>query len=171
MANYHQLQGEVDDYSKQMGQYLDLYDQYRSDVAAIKGGDKTYAMADPNKPGTYYNMSPAKDGGLQGGKPMVGTLSRDGSQVLVDKPGQRAVLPGMEDIAGSTTGYRLLQTPVEPTAPTFTRAEATALQNPPQSFAEREAKAAGVADRLGVRPAKSWDSSTGILAKVMANKL
>lgn len=171
MASFKMLQGEVDDYAKQMGQYFDLYDEYAQGVKSIQSGDKGYVMADPKKPDTYYNMTPAKDGGLQGGKAMTGTLSNDGSQVFVDKPGSKGALPGMADTSANTTDYRLLSAPTEPVAPTFTRSEATRLQNPPQTLAQREARAPGITDRLGVRPTNSWDSSTGILARVMSGKV
>ena len=193
MANYWMLQQEADDYTKAMGSYVAAVEDYNAEAKAfnelpyVKRANRVAV-----EPTTYV-----RDGTY--------TLS-DGQVVVTDKlpkwgdgsalkPGDRVTVSSREitepadpEVLGAKpsvrTEYVATKAPVptfsatEPRELTFTRAEAAALQNPPQSLASAAAQTPSAIERLKEATGAKWspyqgglDSNKGILARVLSGKV
>ena len=162
----------VESYDKVMGAYSDAVDSYNTEAEAfnklpyvIAGGrsGNTLQYADGSRsPGSFQSY-------IEPGTRVTPTTWMSTS---VRGSGSREI-----------SGWKAAPTPVAPAdpnvkAPTFTRAEATALQNPPDSLASQAGQSASVMSRVkdgnnisGSAYRGSMDSSAGILQKVIKGQL
>lgn len=193
MANYRMLQQEADDYTKAMGSYVAAVEDYNAQAQAFNAlpyvkkanmvrdeptsyvRDGTYNLSDGRNvvPSTQFRLGSSEN------------LKR-GDRVIVSS--REVVAPARGDYVGDrpTTRTELVATkaPVptlnatEPRELSFTRAEAAALQNPPQSLASAAAQTPSAIERLKEVAGAKWspyqgglDSNKGILAKVLSGKV
>jgi len=152
MPNYRMLRGDVESYDKVMGAYSAAVDSYNTEAEA-------------------FNKLPY-------------VIGRNRSNIELSN-GVRLPPTNFMRIENGTrfSGDTPATAPSAPTdpnvkAPTFTRAEATALQNPPDSLASQAGQSASVMSRVkdgnnisGSAYRGSMDSSTGILQKVIKGQL
>ena len=185
MANYWMLQQEADDYTKAMGSYVAAVEDYNAQAKAFNAlpyVKKANMVRD--EPASYvhdgtYNLSDGQNVASVGG-------ANIGDRVNVSS--REVVEPARGEYVGARpttrTEYIATKAPVpmlnatEPKELTFTRAEAVALQNPPQSLASAAAQTPSAIERLKEATGAKWspyqgglDSNKGILAKVLSGKV
>lgn len=173
MANYRMLKQEADDYTKAMGRYVADVDDYNARAEAFNS--LPYVSSTYVKPSSETSYAV-----LSNGATLVQPSSEKSYAVLSNgETIDRGSLSRGDRVSG---GVRATPPPplssAEPKELTFTRAEASAIQNPPQSLASASAQTPSSIDRLKEATGAKWspyqgglDTSRGILSKVMSGKL
>lgn len=176
MANTKIWQQEIDDYTKVMGAYGEQYDAYVDGVGAYN------ALPYVEQEDGYYQ------GRLSDGREYIGD-GKIGERVNVGAVGSKTNPShfdggfdgGVYTVSGYTGTVASVPTPpAEPNKrmPTFTRAQASKLNNPDPSAADGARNSTSYVSRLkeaknisGSVYTGSMDSGVGILQKVLTKKL
>ena len=198
MANYRMLQQEADDYTKAMGSYVAAVEDYNAQAQAFNALPYVTGMSFKRGlfPGDGESASPnvtLSDGsrvfgsGLnKGDRVNVGTrevqyVDEEATANQRDSPfwrGETGPVVKTRTETYATAAQVPTLNATEPRELSFTRAEAAALQNPPQSLASAAAQTPSAIERLKEATGAKWspyqgglDSNKGILAKVLSGKV